>query len=801
MKLIKPLIILFFCIALQSSLFAQLSGYYTIGSASANYTTLGEAMTDLYAQGISDNVVFALLPGSYNGVTFSSIPGASATHTFEMRSSTLDSTDVIFNSSVSFYQCSYITLMAVTVSTMYGRAIDFVESEKIFINNCVISSLNQNFSNDGTINIRHFWLNQGFYSSITLSYCSISSPGECIYSSNEFGSLTMQNCTSNSTNSYALETWLNNKVNLFNNSLFGKVKIESMNAEVIKGNYMSGDENNIGLADSVLDNTFESEFIVHISSRYFKGNKFLAQLVTTGNPVTTLNVNYIDNYFSGAFNPSHAENITMTGNTIMGSVSLAFNKSLHFNRNILYGDLDYGDVYTGYWDYVIQNNVFVGGCLVGRGHHSNISYNNFIEGAYLWKEYSDIQVHDNNFCRVVEYEKLVNPYSNSNILHNNYYPLTYCFYDTCSVSYDPVYDINRTGVATNPILQGKGWSDAPEYDLLGNKRKNLPAIGANEIVICSDSSNNIITVPCGEQLYLNMCSLPATGTNWWTPDTCIANPDSAYAAVTACGNMTYYLHNSLLGIVDSVSIQTEPFQVEIANNMPVFWCGWTVTLNSTYHTNASYHWTPETGLSDPFIRNPYLTLYDTANLQYVVECEVPGCGVSYDTINIDYNPQPYVNMYYPEQKLDSVFFTSFSTCVDTYFWDFGDGNYSNEENPMHIYQQPGYYTIFHKGTNAFGSDSVSYTFPFFWVSLPEYPLNADIQIFPNPADEEVTVKGLPPGIFTDLSIFSMGGEKLSSINTNLGEQKIDLRNLTNGIYLLRISNAKQESTRKIIVIH
>jgi len=794
MKLFKPLFIVFLCILLQIRIYGQLSGYYTIGDTSASYTTLGAGMTDLYAHGISDDVVFALLPGTYEGVSFGAISGASATHTFEMRSSTLDSTDVVFNSSVSFYQCSYITLRSVTVSTIYSKAIDFVESENIYINNCVIYSQQQNVSYDGTVNIRHFGLNQGFYSSITLSNCSISSPGKCIYCSNEFGSLTMQNCTVNSISSYALETRLYNKVNLFNNTFFGKVKIDSMNAEVIKGNNMYGAEFNIGLADSVLDNTFESEFIVHISSRYFKGNKFLTQFVTAGNPVTTANVKYIDNYFAGDLSLHDAYNITMSGNTVMGSISFAFNKVLHFDRNILYGDLNYGDVYTGYWNYVIQNNVFVGGCLVGRGHHSNISYNNFIDGAYLWKEYSDIQVHDNNFCRGVEIDK-------SNISHNNYYPLTYCFYDTNSVSYDPVYDINRTGVATNPILQGKGWSDAPEYDLLGNKRKNPPAIGANEIVICSDSSNNIINVPCGEQLYLNMCSLPATGTNWWTPDTCIQNPVSAYTAVTACGNMTWYLHNSVLGIVDSVSIQTQPFQVEIANNMPTFWCGWTVTLNSTYHTNASYHWTPETGLSDPFIRNPYLALFDTANLQYVVECAVPGCGVSYDTINIDYNPNPYVNMYYPEQKLDTVYFESFSTCVDTYFWDFGDGNYSNEENPMHIYQQPGYYTVFHKGTNAFGSDSVSYTFPFFWVSSPEYSVNADIQVFPNPADEEVTIKGIPTGTFTDFSIFSTEGEKLMSANSNMDEHKIDMRSLPNGIYILRGSNRKQVFTRKIIVIH
>jgi hypothetical protein len=793
MKIFTPLTILFFCIALQSSSFGQLSGYYTIGGATASYFTLGEAMTDLNAQGISDNVIFALLPGTYDGVSFGAISGASANHTFEMRSSTLDSTDVIFTNSVSFHQCSFITLRSVTISTSYSRSIDFIESENIYINNCIIHSSNTTQSYYGAVNIQHFWQNQGSLSSITLSNCSITSPMWCIYNRNEYGSLTMYNCNVNSSGSLALKADYANRIKLYNSNFLGGLDFDLYHTLVLKGNYVTG-EIDFGLADSIIDNTFENNSELRISSKYFKGNNFLSPYFTTSGIVTTGNVKYIDNYFEGDIMIGHAPIINMSGNTFLKDVFLAFNHVLHFEKNIIYGDLNYGDSYTGWWDYQLQNNVFIGGCLVGRGYHSNINYNNFLDGAYLWKEYSDIQVHDNNFCSGVEHDK-------SNISHNNYYPLIYCFYDTNSVSYDPLYDICKPGYATNPILQGKGWTEAPEFDLLGNKRKNPTAIGANEIFICSDSLNNILTIPCGEELYLNMCSLPATGTNWWTPDICIANPDSAYTAVTACGNMTWYLNNSVYGIVDSVRIQTEPFQVEIAEDLPTLWCGWAVTLNSTYHPNATYHWTPETGLSDPFIRNPMLTFVDPANLEYVVECNVPGCGVSYDTTNINYNPNPYVNMYFPEQKLDTVFFTSSSTCVDTYFWDFGDGNYSTMENPMHIYQQPGYYTVFHRGTNAYGNDSVSYTFAFFWVSLPEYLLNANIQIFPNPAVEEVTVKGLPPGTFTDLSVFNLGGEKLLNANTNMSEYKIDLRNLTNGIYLLRISNNKQESTKKIAVIH
>ncbi len=42
----------------------------------------------------------------------------------------------------------------------------------------------------------------------------------------------------------------------------------------------------------------------------------------------------------------------------------------------------------------------------------------------------------------------------------------------------------------------------------------------------------------------------------------------------------------------------------------------------------------------------------------------------------------------------TVQFTNLSTgLISTYLWDFGDGNTSNEENPVHVFNEPGTYTI------------------------------------------------------------------------------------------------------------
>ncbi len=40
-----------------------------------------------------------------------------------------------------------------------------------------------------------------------------------------------------------------------------------------------------------------------------------------------------------------------------------------------------------------------------------------------------------------------------------------------------------------------------------------------------------------------------------------------------------------------------------------------------------------------------------------------------------------------------VAFTALAHNADTYLWDFGDGNTSNEPNPVHIYENGGYYSV------------------------------------------------------------------------------------------------------------
>ncbi|MDY0324291.1 MAG: C25 family cysteine peptidase, partial [Candidatus Carbobacillus sp.] len=68
-----------------------------------------------------------------------------------------------------------------------------------------------------------------------------------------------------------------------------------------------------------------------------------------------------------------------------------------------------------------------------------------------------------------------------------------------------------------------------------------------------------------------------------------------------------------------------------------------------------------------------------------------------------------------------VQFTDLSSLADTWEWDFGDGNTSNEQNPQHTYTADGTYTVSLTVYNAYGDDTHAET-NLITVDMPDAPV-------------------------------------------------------------------------------
>ncbi len=140
-----------------------------------------------------------------------------------------------------------------------------------------------------------------------------------------------------------------------------------------------------------------------------------------------------------------------------------------------------------------------------------------------------------------------------------------------------------------------------------------------------------------------------------------------------------------------IDFQTDPDHMPsfLDRFSPITQYQWTITPNTITYLS---------GTSDisqyPVIRfepNFYTVILEITN----------GCGTDADTHYIDVNAIPLADfLAFPICQNDTVFFYD-STFVDplngapiqSWQWDFGDGNSSNQQNPFNLYSTPGIYTV------------------------------------------------------------------------------------------------------------
>ncbi|MBX7242631.1 MAG: choice-of-anchor L domain-containing protein [Bacteroidia bacterium] len=185
--------------------------------------------------------------------------------------------------------------------------------------------------------------------------------------------------------------------------------------------------------------------------------------------------------------------------------------------------------------------------------------------------------------------------------------------------------------------------------------------------------------------------------------------------------------------------------------------------------------------------NPTLTVTGANGCTDIVST---GQVVVYDTSFADFSSDPPLDsaIYIPS----GITFTDNSVNGINWFWDFGDGHFSTEQNPKYIYTIPGEYTVTLSVTNENGCISHISKTPFTVLDPGIFIPN----VF-TPNDDGFYDTWMVQYLGTEefyVSVFDRWGVKIFEANTPPGEWKGTLKNgkpASNGVYFYSLRIGKK----------
>lgn len=157
----------------------------------------------------------------------------------------------------------------------------------------------------------------------------------------------------------------------------------------------------------------------------------------------------------------------------------------------------------------------------------------------------------------------------------------------------------------------------------------------------------------------------------------------------------------------------------------------------------------------------------------------------------------------------TVQFTDYTSMnPTTWNWDFGDGESSTEQNPVHTYMEDGEYTVSLYAENAEESHmktKVDYI-QIGVEGVDDFEAVADIKVFPNPVSEmaslSFTLKNDAPIHVDILDLTGKIRSQIFSGKLNRGENmiNINLDDFDEGIYFIRIINDNFFNIKKVVIL-
>jgi len=205
-------------------------------------------------------------------------------------------------------------------------------------------------------------------------------------------------------------------------------------------------------------------------------------------------------------------------------------------------------------------------------------------------------------------------------------------------------------------------------------------------------------------------------------------------------------------------------------------------LLKTYQTYSAYQWLFDNSLLNG---ETFETLnYINQGIYALYVLDANSCQRrSFDQ---EFGPLTTASFTYVENN-GTVTFTNQSVNSSSWDWDFGDGNYSNEENPIHSYVSSGSYTVTLSATGGTGvalySEDISIT-----LSIDNGEESAQISLYPNPCRDFFNINSDYVNSLNKVKIFNSQGQLILNNIEVLNGNKVNCKNLSDGLYYVSFTH-------------
>ncbi len=299
------------------------------------------------------------------------------------------------------------------------------------------------------------------------------------------------------------------------------------------------------------------------------------------------------------------------------------------------------------------------------------------------------------------------------------------------------------------------------------------------------------TIGSGSQITLNGSASGGSG-NYsfhWEPASLVNNPNianpttvsltsSQVFVLTVTDNVTGCSHSDSV----TITVQSSTLSVSIQASADTICSGSSVQLTTNVSNGSgNYTYTWSSSPSGFYSNNPNPTVSPVQTTSYTVTVD-DGSVQGYATVTVNVIPQPQAFFDANINEL-TVNFVNQSANATQYFWQFGDGNTSTQENPTHTYASDGDYVVVLVATNDCGSDTINQNIHVESMSVPH--LSADeITIFPNPFNQNITIKAIKP--IHQINLYTAHGKKIFTHTLDSTNISLSLPKVEKGVYFIEL---------------